>query len=136
MLLKHLVKQHNQQVDEDLVPIHQCDICNYKARFRILQNGPGDFRNALSNKYMPNIFLLKYLFWIVKRQFTNLIWRNTKENILVKNRTVVRSVTKNFLIHQFCAVMKLFILARNHGNVISVIKRTLYVQHLPTTSKR
>ena len=62
MLLKHLVKQHNQQVDEDLVPIHQCDICNYKARFRILQNGPGDFRNALSNKYMPNIFLLKYLF--------------------------------------------------------------------------
>ena len=48
MLLKHLVKQHNQQVDEDLVPIHQCDICNYKARFRIKQ-GSGDFQNTLNN---------------------------------------------------------------------------------------
>ena len=53
MLLKHLVKQHNQQVDEDLVPIHQCDICNYKARFRIKQ-GSGDFQNTLSNIYFES----------------------------------------------------------------------------------
>ena len=34
MLLKHLVKQHNQVVDSELVPIHKCDICNYKTIYK------------------------------------------------------------------------------------------------------
>ena len=34
MLLKHLVKQHNQVVDRELVPLHKCDICNYKTIYK------------------------------------------------------------------------------------------------------
>ena len=34
MLLKHLVKQHGQQVDQDLVPVHACEICGYKTIYK------------------------------------------------------------------------------------------------------
>lgn len=34
MLLKHLVKQHGQSVDDDLVPVHKCEDCGYKTIYK------------------------------------------------------------------------------------------------------
>lgn len=34
MLLKHLVKQHDQNVDDELVPVHNCEDCGYKTIYK------------------------------------------------------------------------------------------------------